>query len=79
MIRTVFEYIAMLQKCGPQAWFYSELRDIENIKFRFREEVGFVGVLMMMVWGFMPSDVGLTGFFVGESLFRRVFSNRCNV
>ena len=46
MIRTVFEYIAMLQKCGPQAWFYSELRDIENIKFRFREEVGFVGVLL---------------------------------
>ena len=39
----MFEYIAMLQKCGPQAWFYSELRDIENIKFRFREEVGFVG------------------------------------
>lgn len=39
VIRTVFEYVSMMQKCGPQAWFYAELRDIENIKFRFREEL----------------------------------------
>ncbi|XP_070194839.1 nardilysin-like isoform X2 [Littorina saxatilis] len=39
VVRTVFEYIHMLQKCGPQSWFYSELRDIENIKFRFRDEL----------------------------------------
>ncbi|KAK7489033.1 hypothetical protein BaRGS_00019694 [Batillaria attramentaria] len=38
VIRTVYEYIALLQRCGPQAWFFNELRDIENIKFRFREE-----------------------------------------
>nr|KAG5701169.1 hypothetical protein BaRGS_023278 [Batillaria attramentaria] len=39
VIRTVYEYIALLQRCGPQAWFFNELRDIENIKFRFREEL----------------------------------------
>lgn len=39
VISIVFEYIAMLQMCGPQAWFYKELRDIENIKFRFRDEL----------------------------------------
>ncbi|XP_076440302.1 nardilysin-like isoform X2 [Babylonia areolata] len=38
VVSIVFEYIAMLSKCGPQAWFYKELCDIENIKFRFREE-----------------------------------------
>lgn len=39
VIQTVFEYVALLQQCGPQAWFFNELRDIENIKFRFREEL----------------------------------------
>ena len=39
VIRTVFEYVLLLQKSGPQPWLFSELRDIENIKFRFREEV----------------------------------------
>jgi secreted Zn-dependent insulinase-like peptidase len=45
----VFEYVAMLQKCGPQAWFYAELRDIENIRFRFREEVQLKVMLSMKV------------------------------
>ena len=44
VIRIVFEYIDMLQRQGPQAWFYEELRDIENIKFRFREEVSVLDV-----------------------------------
>ncbi|KAL8615111.1 hypothetical protein ACOMHN_009187 [Nucella lapillus] len=39
VISIVFEYVTMLQLCGPQAWFYKELRDIENIKFRFRDEL----------------------------------------
>lgn len=39
VIRTVFDYIHLLQQVGPQSWFFNELRDIENIKFRFREEM----------------------------------------
>ncbi|XP_033737647.1 nardilysin-like isoform X2 [Pecten maximus] len=38
VVQTVFQYIHMLEEVGPQEWLYQELKQIEDSKFRWKEQ-----------------------------------------
>lgn len=38
MVGLLFDFVALLRREGPQAWVHQELKDIQDMRFRFAEE-----------------------------------------
>ncbi|XP_025110229.1 nardilysin-like isoform X2 [Pomacea canaliculata] len=38
VIKVLFQYMQLQRQCGPLLWFFTELQEIEDIKFRFKDE-----------------------------------------
>ncbi|KAL4236298.1 Nrd1 complex RNA-binding subunit [Mactra antiquata] len=63
VVKVIFVYLDLLKKEGPQDWFYTELKQIEETKFRWKEKgdpTGYVEKLADNMQLYPPEDY-LTG------------------
>ena len=70
VVMTVFQYIALLKKAGPQEWIMNELKNIAEVDFRFKQKTpasSFTSKLSSVMQQPLPREWLLSG----QRLIRR--------